>query len=313
MGLTPRGAQTAFSCPTRIASAAALLSSLACVTGAPAPRMTLAEAGLAPLPARRVFQRQLTSLDAATEVLLATIERQTGERPILDDQPPPEPEDVIEALQGTRAGVLSQRSALSLELLHATERGQATARSIARARAALLWEQALGLRQSDVDEQIVAKALARADSLLGALAPAPDDEQISLSFSASTSLYWPVAPVQVTSRFGVRSDPFGDGPRRHLGLDLAAGEGQPVRSAGDGVVTYAGLRGGYGLHVEVKHPDGYVTRYAHLSVVRGATLGLAGHTGRATGPHLHFEVWRDGVPVNPLRMLPSEPVPLAAR
>jgi murein DD-endopeptidase MepM/ murein hydrolase activator NlpD len=172
-----------------------------------------------------------------------------------------------------------------------------------------------------VDEKIVAQALKRAAELVGSIEPAPLDEEsrVELSHSGVARFVWPISPVQITSRFGVRVDPFGDGPRRHLGLDLAAIEGQSVISTADGVVRYAGMRGGYGLHVEIHHDDGYISRYAHLSkvfvasgsrVIRGDSIGRAGRTGRATGPHLHFEVWRKGVPLDPMHLI-NDMSPLA--
>jgi murein DD-endopeptidase MepM/ murein hydrolase activator NlpD len=123
-----------------------------------------------------------------------------------------------------------------------------------------------------------------------------------------------VAPAVVTSFFGPRLDPLDGRPRYHLGLDLQAREGQDVTAAADGVVVSAGWAGGHGNRVEVLHESGVVTGYSHLSsivvqrgerVARGQAVGLAGHTGRVTGPHLHFEVWRDGEPQDPLDLLPD--------
>lgn len=115
-------------------------------------------------------------------------------------------------------------------------------------------------------------------------------------------------PARITSAFGTREDPFGQGQRRHQGLDLAHPEGTPIRAIAGGTVTFAGTRGGYGNLVVVKLPDGTETRYAHCAtldvqagatVAAGGTLGTVGHTGRATGPHLHFEVREGGRPVDP--------------
>jgi murein DD-endopeptidase MepM/ murein hydrolase activator NlpD len=157
----------------------------------------------------------------------------------------------------------------------------------------------------------VREALARADEAL----PAP-------VVAAAASLEWPVEPVRITSAFGVREDPLGAGARPHTGVDLAALEGQLVRTSGPGTVLFAARRGGYGLHVEVRHEGDLVTRYAHLSSIdvragdrleAGAVLGRAGRTGRATGPHLHFELWRDGLPVDPGQELPAVPRRLSTR
>lgn len=127
-------------------------------------------------------------------------------------------------------------------------------------------------------------------------------------------LSWPVEGL-VTSKFGKRVDPLieGDVSRFHAGLDLGASTGQPVVAAAAGRVSFAGWLDGRGNTVIVQHGSGFVTLYAHLSeilVERGARVapktpvGLVGSSGRATGPHLHFEVRKRGVPVDPEPMLP---------
>ncbi|MFN8062152.1 MAG: peptidoglycan DD-metalloendopeptidase family protein [Vicinamibacterales bacterium] len=112
----------------------------------------------------------------------------------------------------------------------------------------------------------------------------------------------------VTSRYGWRSDPFDGQQRFHGGIDLRAVYGQDVAAAAPGRVTFAGERGGYGNLVIVEHPGGFETRYAHLSSVDVAVgqsvaaqevVGRAGQTGRATAPHVHFEVLREGRRVDP--------------
>ncbi len=128
---------------------------------------------------------------------------------------------------------------------------------------------------------------------------------------------WPVEQAGISSMFGVRIDPF-DGMRHaHRGLDLAAEEGELVRAASGGWVVRAGPAGGYGLMVELRHPGNVTTRYGHLSeilctpgdaIAAGQTLGLVGQTGRATGPHLHFELWEDGLASDPLPWLSGERV-----
>ncbi len=121
------------------------------------------------------------------------------------------------------------------------------------------------------------------------------------------------APLEfrrISSVFGRRKHPIHGTWKAHNGTDYAAATGTPVRSVGDGVIHFVGRRGGYGNVVEVKHPNGYVTRYAHLSrfnkvakrgarVGIGQTIGYVGMTGLATGPHLHFEVLVGGVQRNP--------------
>jgi murein DD-endopeptidase MepM/ murein hydrolase activator NlpD len=119
-------------------------------------------------------------------------------------------------------------------------------------------------------------------------------------------------PLQPTSSFGYRTDPFLGRPALHSGLDLRDDYGAPVRAAAGGVVVAAGPRGGYGNLVEIDHGGGMSTRYGHLSaldvapgepVKPGAVIGRVGSTGRSTGPHLHYEVRVDGEAVDPARFL----------
>ena len=114
----------------------------------------------------------------------------------------------------------------------------------------------------------------------------------------------------ITSAFGWRQDPFTGATTFHNGVDLRAAEGDPVVSTGAGRVVFSGTDGGYGTSVIIQHANGLTTRYAHLSaalvslgqhIEDGQVLGLAGSTGRATGPHLHYEVRVDGKAVDPLQ------------
>jgi murein DD-endopeptidase MepM/ murein hydrolase activator NlpD len=131
-----------------------------------------------------------------------------------------------------------------------------------------------------------------------------------------------VAPVpgRVTSAFGVRRDPIAGDERLHEGIDIAAASGTPVRAVADGEVTFSGARGASGNVVEIRHADGMVTSYAHAArtlvspgqkVEAGDTIATVGSTGRATGPHLHFVLRRDGEPRDPAALLRA-PVPPAA-
>ncbi|HVG45632.1 MAG TPA: M23 family metallopeptidase [Longimicrobium sp.] len=126
----------------------------------------------------------------------------------------------------------------------------------------------------------------------------------------------PLSSMRVTSTFtSARFHPILRRLLPHLGVDLAAAYGTPVRAAADGSVSWAGPKGGYGNLVEITHPNGYATRYGHLSSVaqlrpgslvrQGDVIGWVGATGLATGPHLHYEVRRKGVPVDPLVVQPS--------
>jgi murein DD-endopeptidase MepM/ murein hydrolase activator NlpD len=116
-------------------------------------------------------------------------------------------------------------------------------------------------------------------------------------------------PGYISSYFGVRADPFDGRSARHTGLDIATPRGTPVHAVAEGMVTFAGVRRGYGNVVEIDHGNGYMTRYAHNSkldvhpgqhVQVGSVIANAGSTGRSTGPHVHFEVWYHGRVINPL-------------
>ncbi len=123
---------------------------------------------------------------------------------------------------------------------------------------------------------------------------------------------WPVVGF-VTSGFGARSAPFGGGRRQfHKGLDISNRIGTPIVATAQGTVLKAGHDGAYGLSVEINHGGGIVTKYAHMQrfvvqpgqyVKRGEVIGYIGMTGRTTGPHLHYEVILNGVPVNPMRYI----------
>jgi murein DD-endopeptidase MepM/ murein hydrolase activator NlpD len=126
----------------------------------------------------------------------------------------------------------------------------------------------------------------------------------------------PLPRMQVTSPFNsARFHPILHRVLPHLGVDLAAGYGTPVRAAADGSVTWAGPKGGYGNLVEITHPNGYATRYGHLSAIapirpgmpvrQGEVIGYVGATGLATAPHLHYEVRRKGLPVDPMLVQPT--------
>jgi murein DD-endopeptidase MepM/ murein hydrolase activator NlpD len=144
---------------------------------------------------------------------------------------------------------------------------------------------------------------ALAEVLVGVRLAPPDD-----------GFAWPLdGTPRITSRFGWRALSVA-GNRYHLGLDLGAPTGTPVRAVRPGVVARTGWIGAYGYAVYLRHADGYETRYAHLSrievqegerVDRGQTIGRVGSTGASTGPHLHLEVRLDGRALDPLLFLPA--------
>ena len=121
---------------------------------------------------------------------------------------------------------------------------------------------------------------------------------------------------RISDAYGARTDPFTGKPAFHSGLDLACAEGTAVRAVQDGVVTAAAYSPSYGNHLRILHPDGCETRYAHLQylyvrpgevVQAGQTLGTVGQTGRATGAHLHLELWQQGAACDPAALLENVP------
>ena len=140
-------------------------------------------------------------------------------------------------------------------------------------------------------------------------------------FASQLPLSKPVPDAAITSGYGARMDPFLGRPAMHTGIDFRAATGHPARATAGGTVITAEYSGGYGNMVEVDHGHGITTRYGHMSridvtvgqvVSRGTVVGLAGSTGRSTGPHLHYEVRIDGGAIDPMRYIKagSEIAPL---
>ncbi|NLA75376.1 MAG: M23 family metallopeptidase, partial [Deltaproteobacteria bacterium] len=131
------------------------------------------------------------------------------------------------------------------------------------------------------------------------------------SILACTPSIWP-AKGWLSSKFGYRVSPFTNEKEFHSGLDIAAKNGSPIIAPADGVVSGIEKSYGYGNLLTVNHGYGLKTRYAHLSkilvkkgqaVKRGDIIANMGNTGRSTGPHLHYEVFLEGVPVDPSRYI----------
>ncbi|ANE47017.1 hypothetical protein SY83_12895 [Paenibacillus swuensis] len=125
---------------------------------------------------------------------------------------------------------------------------------------------------------------------------------------AVTPTLWPTTSRTVTSLFGYRSDPFHHRPSFHRGLDIAGDTGDKVFAAADGTVEVSDSDGQHGQYIVLGHTSRISTSYLHLSkrmvkpgqhVTKGTVIGLLGSTGRSTGPHLHFEIHRDGKEINP--------------
>lgn len=144
---------------------------------------------------------------------------------------------------------------------------------------------------------------------------AANDMSDMRSLGAATKklpFYRPTSNPALSSSYGVRFDPFTRRPAFHSGLDFPGGYYTPIMATAPGVVSFTGVRSGYGKTVEIDHGGGFKTRYAHLAAIGvnvgqrvtiGSRIGGMGSTGRSTGPHLHYEVWVNGKAQNPNRFL----------
>jgi len=155
----------------------------------------------------------------------------------------------------------------------------------------------------DVDEPFAVRIRHAADNL---------NEMRALADVAEGMPFKRPTQARTTSGFGVRFDPFNGRPAVHQGQDFAAPLNTPIYATAPGVVSFSGVRSGYGNTVEIDHGRGFKTRYAHMnalgvrpgqSVALGQRIGAMGTTGRSTGVHLHYEVWLNGRPQNPARFL----------
>jgi murein DD-endopeptidase MepM/ murein hydrolase activator NlpD len=122
----------------------------------------------------------------------------------------------------------------------------------------------------------------------------------------------PVIHGWISSYFGKHTSPFTGKTETHKGVDFAGKAGNDVVSVAGGVVTFAADKGGYGYLVEIDHGNGYITRYGHNQMIhvqvgeaikRGQVIAKLGSTGRSTGPHVHFEVIKDGVRIDPMKFV----------
>ena len=121
--------------------------------------------------------------------------------------------------------------------------------------------------------------------------------------------FWTIQPGKVTSTFGPRVAPTQGASTFHKGIDIAGNDGDPIIAAADGIISVTSSNAASGNYIIIDHGNGYQTSYSHLSAInvskgkfvsRGSVIGKMGHTGIATGPHLHFMVYENGKPINPL-------------
>jgi len=157
------------------------------------------------------------------------------------------------------------------------------------------------LRRLDEEATVEGKSLGELEGLL-------QNKRVLLTHTPSL---WPTRGW-LTSGFGYRISPFTGLRQRHEGIDISNRIGTPIIAPADGVVTNIGREWGFGKILVISHGFGFITRFAHLDridvkigqkVKRGEEVAKMGSTGRSTGPHLHYEVRVNGVPVNPLKYI----------
>ncbi len=240
-----------------------------------------------------------------------------------------------------QARLASQRSDLERIQNQARVEMEAVGRRLASMQARLLRMEALGERVAEVarldegefrfgeppalggpessDElpQPVPEYLAAIDTLATQIRSGEDQLEVIESLLANQQYHdqaavsgRPILKGWMSSGFGRRTDPITGRIAWHAGLDFAGKSGSDVVAVASGIVTFADSRSGYGRMIDINHGGGYVTRYGHNSsllvapgdvVKKGQTIARMGSTGRSTGPHVHFEVLKDGRPVDPAR------------
>lgn len=195
---------------------------------------------------------------------------------------------------------------------------QAAAAVVAATPPTLETAQAEDINQQQIDNSLDQLSALRTIALSGRVSRALESGLDSAFTGDWTELadapsIWPVEG-RIASGFGVREDPINGEGAFHTGVDIDAPYGTPVRAAADGDATGASMGAGYGRQVVLDHGHGVITVYGHLSaiavipgqhVTRGEVIGYVGQSGRATGPHLHYEVRVSNVPVNPHKYLRS--------
>jgi len=151
-----------------------------------------------------------------------------------------------------------------------------------------------------------------AESIRARLAAKKEEAARVLDKLRMLPIAWPTESTRITSEFGLRSDPFTRRLAQHSGIDIGGVSGDPVLAAGGGVVVESAYNRSRGHYIIIKHDNGYKSVYMHLrkrlvsegqKVAQGEQIGLLGSSGRSTGPHLHFEIWKNDQAVDPLPYL----------
>ncbi len=263
---------------------------------------------------------------------------QASDLPILAANPTPAPEFTPEA--SPSVDTLAERSAVLQEV-------ETVAHTVEEMRAELLRINALGARlvemsgldpeEFDFDnpppqggrepEPVRDYTIKELASELGGIVVLIQDRQRKLDriedvitektlTARSVPSGWPVHSGYISSRYGFRVHPIRKVRSFHHGVDIASPRGTPILAVADGQVTFSGRKRGYGRVIDIRHRDGLVTRYAHNNanlvkegqdVQKGQKIATVGSSGSATGPHVHFEVLREGKSIDPTGFLGSSP------
>jgi len=159
---------------------------------------------------------------------------------------------------------------------------------------------------------LIADVTVYADARHAPVANASTDSLLTPKLPSTFSIVYPLLGTRLTSPFGDRKHPVLRVSRHHMGVDLAAPEGAPIRAIKNGVVVFADPHGAYGNLVVIQHKDGFTSHYGHCSkilarpgshVKAGDIIAEVGKTGRVTGAHLHLELRQNGVPVDPALLI----------
>ena len=166
----------------------------------------------------------------------------------------------------------------------------------------------LGAARTDSERSVELTISSAGSSQAFLFFPGSDFTPTERAFFLNSGFRFPLRQYRITSRFGMRNNPFTGNPQMHQGIDLAAPEGTSVYATADGTVTAAGFDPVYGNYIIISHSNNWTSLYGHLQTIdtvlqsevkSGTMIGRVGSTGQSTGPHLHFELRQDGRPFDP--------------